>query len=79
LCGWPAAGSTALSTSTCCGLNLVVAAIVLWNTVYLERAIATLRDTGIKVPDELLQDLSPLGARPERGKGLPVDMGVEIR
>jgi hypothetical protein len=21
----------------------------------------------------------PLGARPERGKGLPVDMGVEIR
>jgi TnpA family transposase len=25
------------------GLNLVVAAIVLWNTVYLERAVETLR------------------------------------
>jgi len=42
------------------GLNLVVAAIVLWNTVYLERAVATLRATGTEVPDELLQHLSPL-------------------
>jgi TnpA family transposase len=25
------------------GLNLVVAAIVFWNTVYLEQAVATLR------------------------------------
>jgi len=25
------------------GLNLVVAAIILWNTVYLERAIGALR------------------------------------
>ena len=28
------------------GLNLVTAAIVLWNTVYLERAVQALRDTG---------------------------------
>ena len=28
------------------GLNLVVAAIVLWNTVYLERVIQTLRGLG---------------------------------
>ncbi len=28
------------------GLNLVVAAIVLWNTVYLERAVAAIRETG---------------------------------
>ena len=26
------------------GLNLIVAAIILWNTVYLERAIAALRE-----------------------------------
>ena len=42
------------------GLNLVVAAIVLWNTVYLERAVATLRATGTAAPDELLHHLSPL-------------------
>jgi len=42
------------------GLNLVVAAIVLWNTVYLERAVDTLRAGGTAVPDELLQHLSPL-------------------
>jgi Tn3 transposase DDE domain len=42
------------------GLNLVVAAIVLWNTVYLERAVETLRASGTIVPDELLQHLSPL-------------------
>jgi len=42
------------------GLNLVVAAIVLWNTVYLERAIQALRESGKPVDDELLQHLSPL-------------------
>jgi TnpA family transposase len=42
------------------GLNLVTAAIVLWNTVYLERAIAALRTQG-KVDEALLQYLSPLG------------------
>jgi TnpA family transposase len=42
------------------GLNLVVAAIILWNTVYLERAIAALRRRQ-PVDDALLAHLSPLG------------------
>jgi len=43
------------------GLNLVTAAIVLWNTVYLERAANALRGHGQTVDDGLLQYLSPLG------------------
>lgn len=43
------------------GLNLVVAAIVLWNTVYLERATTAARDHGHVVTDDLLEHLSPLG------------------
>jgi TnpA family transposase len=43
------------------GLNLVTAAIVLWNTVYLERATHALRGNGHAVDDTLLQYLSPLG------------------
>lgn len=43
------------------GLNLVVTAIVLWNTVYLERAVQALRDTGKDVDDKLLPHLSQLG------------------
>ena len=43
------------------GLNLVTAAIVLWNTVYLERAANALRNHGGGVDDALLQYLSPLG------------------
>jgi hypothetical protein len=41
------------------GLNLVVAAIVLWNTVYLERAVASL---GRQQPfdEALLAHVSPL-------------------
>ena len=42
------------------GLNLVVAAIVLWNTVYLERAIQALRNKGQMIPKVLLVHLSPL-------------------
>jgi TnpA family transposase len=42
------------------GLNLLVTAIILWNTRYLERAVATLRQTE-HVPDSLLAHLSPLG------------------
>src|SRR5262249_24445133 len=42
------------------GLNLLVTAIVLWNTRYLERAIAALRQAE-NVPDQLLAHLSPLG------------------
>ena len=43
------------------GLNLVTAAIVLWNTVYLERATQGLVEAGKPVDGELLQFLSPLG------------------
>lgn len=43
------------------GLNLIVAAIVLWNTVYLERAVAALREHGITIDDESLAHLSPIG------------------
>jgi hypothetical protein len=39
------------------GLNLIVTAIILWNTRYLERAVATLRQTE-NVPEHLL---APLG------------------
>jgi len=43
------------------GLNLVTAAIVLWNTVYLERATNALRENGKLADESLLQYLSPLG------------------
>ncbi len=43
------------------GLNLVTAAIVLWNTIYLERATQALRQTDKLIDDSLLQYLSPLG------------------
>ena len=43
------------------GLNLVVAAILLWNTVYLERVVQAMRDAGKDVDGTLLQHLSPLG------------------
>jgi hypothetical protein len=41
-------------------LNLLVTAIILWNTRYLDRAITALREVEA-VPDELLKHLSPLG------------------
>ena len=43
------------------GLNLVVAAIVVWNTVYLERVVATLRQRDPSLREDLLRHLSPLG------------------
>ena len=43
------------------GLNLVTAAIVLWNTVYIERAIEAQRVVGKSISEDLLQYLSPLG------------------
>ncbi|QBD75159.1 Tn3 family transposase [Ktedonosporobacter rubrisoli] len=43
------------------GLNLVVSAIILWNAVYLNRAITELRNSGVIIPDELLPHTSPLG------------------
>lgn len=43
------------------GLNLIVSAIILWNTGYLDRAIRHSRDRGIDVPDTLLAHIAPLG------------------
>jgi len=43
------------------GLALVTAAIALWNSVYLERALEALRRRGEAVPDALLGHLAPPG------------------
>jgi TnpA family transposase len=43
------------------GLTLVTAAIVLWNTVYLGRALDDLRRRREVVPDALLAHITPLG------------------
>ena len=43
------------------GLNLAVAAIVLWNTVYLSRAVAELRAQGEVISHLLLSHIAPLG------------------
>ncbi|PWI32851.1 Tn3 family transposase [Vibrio albus] len=43
------------------GLNLVVAAIILWNTEYISQALETLRSRGEIIDDALLSHLSPLG------------------
>jgi hypothetical protein len=42
------------------GLNLVISAIVHWNTVYIERAVTHLRNVGRDIPDHLLRHISPL-------------------
>ncbi len=43
------------------GPNLAVAAIILWNSVYLGRAIDELRSRGENIPDDLLAHVAPLG------------------
>ena len=43
------------------GLNLAVAAIILWNTVYLGRAVDQLRSQGEIIGDTLLAHIAPLG------------------
>lgn len=43
------------------GLTLLTAAVTLWNTVYLDRAVRHLRASGVEVPDELLAHVAPLG------------------
>ncbi len=43
------------------GLALVTAAIALWNTVYLGRALDAARRRGNLIPDVLLAHLAPLG------------------
>jgi TnpA family transposase len=41
------------------GLNLVVSAIVLWNTVYLSRVVESLRAEGHDLPDDVIRHVSP--------------------
>lgn len=51
------------------GLNLVTTAIVLWNTVYLERTVQTMHERGVPADTALLPYLTPawLGAhQPDR-------------
>jgi hypothetical protein len=43
------------------GLSLITAAIVHWNTVYLERAVQHIQAQGSSVPDDLLPHVAPLG------------------
>ena len=43
------------------GLNLVIAAIVFWNSTYIADAVAHLRSIGEDVPDEMLAHTSPVG------------------
>ena len=43
------------------GLNLTIAAIILWNTIYLGHAVAELRAQAETLPDKLLAHIAPLG------------------
>jgi hypothetical protein len=42
------------------GLNLVVAAIILWNTVYLDRAVYAKREHGQPIDESLFQHVAPI-------------------
>ena len=41
------------------GLNLVVSAIVFWNTVYLSRVVESLRAEGHSLPNDVIRHVSP--------------------
>ena len=56
-----AKSATGPSRNRASGLNLAVAAIILWNTVYLGRAVDELRSRGEIIPDDLLAHVAPLG------------------
>jgi TnpA family transposase len=43
------------------GLSLITAAIVHWNTVYLDRVVQHVRTQGAIIPDDLLAHVAPLG------------------
>lgn len=43
------------------GLNFLVAAIILWNTKYLQAAMDNLRKDGVTIPDEIAKHIAPLG------------------
>lgn len=40
---------------------MIVSAIIVWNTVYLDRAARHLRELGVDVPDTLLAHVAMLG------------------
>lgn len=42
-------------------MQLLILANVLWNTVYISRAVDALRAKGVDIPEEYLQHISPLG------------------
>ena len=42
------------------GLNLVVNAIILWNTTYLSRAVAYVRSQGVAITDDALSHVAPV-------------------
>nr|QGW59089.1 TnpA transposase [Klebsiella pneumoniae] len=50
-----------ISVTTPPALTLHTAAITLWNTVYIERAIESLKRKGIPINEQLVSHLSPLG------------------
>lgn len=43
------------------GLNLLINAIVYWNTLYLEPAFAELNRDGIPTPLDIIKHITPLG------------------
>ena len=43
------------------GLNLLTSAIILWNTIYLERTIAAATARKQPIPDHLIRHIAPLG------------------
>jgi hypothetical protein len=57
---WPEPCSST-GSARCATAALRTSAIVLWNTVYLERAIQAIRDHGQPVDENLLQHVSLLG------------------
>ena len=43
------------------GLTLVTAAVILWNTVYMERAAEALKKSGVQINPDWYPYLSPVG------------------
>jgi hypothetical protein len=43
------------------GLNLLINAIVYWNTLYLEPAFADLNREGVATPPDVMKHITPLG------------------
>jgi len=41
------------------GVNLVVSAIILWNTIHLSRVVESLRGEGHELPDVIIRHISP--------------------